>query len=51
MHDFSHLSGKKLNCYNSIVGKPREHVKYFTFLGILFDENLTWKCLINNGNQ
>ena len=28
----------------SINGKPIEHVKYFKFLGILFDENLTWKC-------
>ena len=27
--------------------KPIEHVKYFTFLGILFDENLTWECHIN----
>ena len=31
----------------SIDGKPIEHVKYFKFLGILFDENLTWKCHIN----
>ena len=28
----------------SIDGKPREHVKYIKFLGILFDVNLTWKC-------
>ena len=28
----------------SIDGKPIEHVTYFKFLGILFDENLTWKC-------
>ena len=27
----------------SIDGKPIEHVKYFKFIGILFDENLTWK--------
>ena len=31
----------------SIDGKPIEHVKYVKFLGILFDENLTWKCHIN----
>ena len=24
-----------------------EHVKYFKFLGILFDENLTCKCHLN----
>ena len=28
-------------------GKPIEHVQYFKFLGILFDEHLTWKCHIN----
>ena len=31
----------------SVDGKPKEHVKYFKFLGILFDGNLTWKCHIN----
>ena len=31
----------------SIDGKHIEHVKYFKFLGILFDENLTRKCHIN----
>ena len=31
----------------SIDGKPIAHVKYFKFLGILYDENLTWKCHIN----
>ena len=31
----------------SIEGKPIEHVKYLKFVGILFDENLTCKCLIN----
>ena len=31
----------------SIDGKLIEHVKYFKFLGILFDENLTCKCHIN----
>ena len=31
----------------SIDGKPIEHVTYFKFVGILFDENLTCKCLIN----
>ena len=29
----------------SIDGKPIEHVKYFKFLGILFDENLTWNAI------
>ena len=28
-------------------GNPIENVKYFKFLGILFDENLTWKFHIN----
>ena len=31
----------------SIDGKPIEHVKYFKFLSILFDENFTWKRHIN----
>ena len=31
----------------SIDGKSIEHVKYFKFISILFDENLTWKCHIN----
>ena len=31
----------------SIDGKLIENVKYFKFLGILFDESLTWKCHIN----
>ena len=31
----------------SIDGKPIEHVKYFKFLGIIFDENLTWECHID----
>ena len=48
MYDFSHLSEKKLEVLQrSIDGKPIEHVKYFKFLGIFFDENLTWKCHIN----
>ena len=28
-------------------GQPIQHLKYFKFLAILFDENLTWKCHIN----
>ena len=32
---------------DKVDGKPIEHVKYFRFLDILFDENLTWKCHIN----
>ena len=48
MHDFTHLSEKIELLQLSIDGKPIEHVKYFKFLGILFDENLTWKCHINN---
>ena len=47
MHDFSNLSGKILLLQLSIDGKSIEHVKYFKFLVILFDENLTWKCHIN----
>ena len=31
----------------SIDGKHIEHVKYFKFLGILFDDNLTWECHIH----
>ena len=48
MHDFSHLSEKKIELLQlSIDGKPIEYVKYFKSLGILFDENLTWKCHIH----
>ena len=47
MADFSHLSEKIELLQLSIDGKPIEHVKYFKFIGILFDENLTWKCHIN----
>ena len=43
-----HTCQKKIDLLQlSIDGKPIEHVKYFKFLGILFDENLTWKCHIN----
>ena len=43
-----HTCQKKIELLQlSIDGKPIEHVKYFKFLGILFDENLTWKCHIN----
>ena len=43
-----HTCQKKIELLQlSIDGKPAEHVKYFKFLGILFDENLTWKCHIN----
>ena len=31
----------------SIDVKLIEHVQYFKFIDILFDENLTWKCHIN----
>ena len=31
----------------SIDGKPIENLKYFKFLGILFDVSLTWRCHIN----
>ena len=42
-----HTCQKKIELLQrSIDGKPIEHVKYFKFLGILFDENLTWKCHI-----
>ena len=48
MQAFSHLSEKKIELLQlSIDGKPIEHVKYFKFLCILFDENLTWKYHIN----
>ena len=47
IHEFSHLSEKNEHLQLSIDGKPIEHVKYFKFLDILFDENLTWKCHIN----
>ena len=43
-----HTCQKKIELLQlSIDGKPIEHVQYFKFLGILFDENLTWKCHIN----
>ena len=43
-----HTCQKKIELLQlSIDGKPIEHVKYFKFLGILFDVNLTWKCHIN----
>ena len=43
-----HTCQKKIELLQlSIDGKPIDHVKYFKFLGILFDENLTWKCHIN----
>ena len=42
-----HTCQKKIELLQlSIDGKPIEHVKYLKFLGILFDENLTWKCHI-----
>ena len=47
MHDFSHLSEKIELLELSIDGKPIEHVQYFKFLGMLFDENLTLRCHIN----
>ena len=48
MHDCSHLSELLHELLQlSIDGKPIEHVKYFKFLGIFFDENLTWNCHIN----
>ena len=47
MHYFSYMSEKIELLQLSIDGKPIEQVKYFKFLGILFDENLTWKCHIN----
>ena len=34
-------------CQKKIDGKPTKHVKYFKFLGILFDETLTWKYHIH----
>ena len=46
-----HLSEKIEVLQLSIDGKPIEYVKYLEFLGILFDENLTWKCHINMVNQ
>ena len=43
-----HTCQKKIELLQlSIDGKPIEHVKYGKFLGMLFDENLTWKCHIN----
>ena len=39
MHDFSHLSEKNELFQLSIDEKPIHQVKYFKFLGILFDEN------------
>ena len=43
-----HTCQKKIELLQlSIDGKPIEHVQYFKFLGILFAENLTWKCHIN----
>ena len=37
-----HTCQKKIELLQlSIDGKPIEHVKYFKFLGILFDENIT----------
>ena len=44
---FHTCQGKKELLQLSIDGKPIEQVKYFRFFGILFDENLTWKCHIN----
>ena len=43
MHAFSHLSEKNELLQLSIDGKPIEHVQ---FLGILLNQNLTWKCHI-----
>ena len=43
-----HTSQKNIQLLQlSIDGKLIENVKYFKFLGILFDESLTWKCHIN----
>ena len=40
-----HTCQKKIELLQlSIDGQSIEHVKYLKFLGILFDENLTWKC-------
>ena len=47
MHDVSHQSENIQLFPLSIDGKLIENVKYFKFLGILFDESLTWKCHIN----
>ena len=46
MH-FHTCQEKKVLLQLSIDGKPIEHVQHFNFIGILFDENLTWKCHIN----
>ena len=43
-----HTSQKNIQLLQlSIDGKLIENVKYYKFLGILFDESLTWKCHIN----
>ena len=47
MYDFSHLSEKNGPLTTLNRWTPEEHVKYFKFLGILFDETVTWKCHIN----
>ena len=33
--------------YIKLLQLSMENVKYFKFLGILFDESLTWECHIN----
>ena len=43
-----HTSQKNIQLLQLLIdGKLIENVKYFMFLGILFDESLTWKCHIN----
>ena len=47
-----HTCQKKIELLQlSIDGKPIEHVKYFKFLCILFDENLTYEMPYKYGNQ
>ena len=47
-----HTCQKKIELLQlSIDGNPKEHVKYFNILSILFDENLTWKCHIHINNK
>ena len=46
MHDVSHQP-EKHSTVTALNRKLIENVKYFKFLGILFDESLTWKCHLN----
>ena len=44
MYDFSYTTEKNIDQLTfSINGKQIEYVKLFKFLGIMFDEHLTWK--------